>query len=78
MALLDKWRDVAYNEEVGRDKLQQLWSVYFQQEKEIYQQLLKEPEVVVSGTVKELADKYSVNLMTMAGFLDGIDRKSVV
>jgi len=28
---------------------------------------------VVSGTVKELAEKYSVDIMTMTGFLDGIN-----
>ena len=73
MALLDKWRDVAYNEDLGRDKLQQLWSDYFQKEKEIYQQLLKDPDQVVTGTVKGLAEKYGVDIMTMTGFLDGIN-----
>lgn len=38
---------------------------YFQKEKEIYQQLLKNPDEEVKGTVKELADKYSVDIMTM-------------
>ena len=37
MALLQQWREVAYNEELGRDKLQQFWGMYFQKEKEIYQ-----------------------------------------
>lgn len=73
MALLEQWREVAYNEEVGREKLQQMWGAYFQEEKEIYAQLLKNPEEVVTGTVKELADKYEVSIMTMTGFLDGIN-----
>lgn len=73
MALLEQWREVAYNEEAGKDKLQQLWTAYFQEEKNIYAQLLKNPDEVVKGTVKELADKYSVSLMTMTGFLDGIN-----
>ena len=73
MALLEQWRAVAYNEETGRDKLQQLWAAYFQEEKEIYAQLLKNPDEVVKGTVKELAEKYGVSLMTMTGFLDGIN-----
>ncbi len=73
MALLEQWRSVAYNEEVGRDKLQQMWAAYFEQEKEIYAQLLKTPDEVVTGTVQELADKYNVPIMTMTGFLDGID-----
>ncbi len=73
MALLAQWREVAYNEELGREKLQQFWGAYFQKEKEIYQQLLVNPDEEVKGTVKELADKYNVSLMTMVGFLDGIN-----
>lgn len=73
MALLEKWREVAYNEELGTEKLQQLWGAYFQKEKEIYMQLLKNPDEEVKGTVKELSDKYDVSLMTMTGFLDGIN-----
>ena len=73
MALLAQWREVAYNEELGREKLQQFWGAYFQKEKEIYQKLLVNPDEVVKGTVKELADKYDVSIMTMVGFLDGIN-----
>ena len=73
MALLQQWREVAYNEELGRDKLQQFWGAYFQKEKEIYQQLLVNPDEVVKGTVKELSEKFDVSIMTMTGFLDGIN-----
>ena len=73
MNLMEQWRSVAYNEATGKDKLQQLWAAYFQEEKEIYAQLLKNPDEVVKGTVKALADKYQVSLMTMTGFLDGIN-----
>ncbi len=73
MALLEKWREEAYNESAGQDKLQKLWAAYFQEEKEIYAQLLKNPEEVVQGTVRELADKYQVSIKTMTGFLDGIN-----
>ena len=50
MALLEQWRAVAYNEETGKDKLQQLWAAYFQEEKEICAQLLKNPDEVIKGT----------------------------
>ena len=73
MALLQQWRDIAYSETADKGELQRLWSAYFQKEKEIYAQLLKTPDEVVEGTVKELADKYEVDLMTMVGFLDGIN-----
>lgn len=73
MALLEKWREIAYNESADKNELQQLWKDYFQEEKEIYAELLKNPDQVVKGTVKELADKYGVSMMTMTGFLDGIN-----
>ena len=73
MALLDQWRAVAYNEQANRTTLQNLWNAYFKQERDIYAELLKNPDEVVSGTVKELADKFGVDIMAMTGFLDGIN-----
>lgn len=77
MALLEQWRSMAYDEQANKQKLQQLWTKYFQEEKDIYAQLLKNPGEVVKGTVKELAEKYGVSIMTMTGFLDGIDESLV-
>lgn len=71
--LLDQWRGMAYNEQTDKNTLQKLWIDYFQKEKEIYQQLLVNPDEEVRGTVKELAEKYNVDIMTMTGFLDGIN-----
>lgn len=73
MALLDEWKKVAYDEKVGQAQLQKIWEAYFQTEKEIYAQLLKRPDEVVKGTVRELADRFNVPVMTMTGFLDGIN-----
>ena len=73
MGLLKQWRDVAYSQQADKAKLQKFWAEYFVIEKGIYEQLLSNPDEVVRGTVKELADKYKVNVMTMTGFLDGIN-----
>ncbi|MDE7332026.1 MAG: SEC-C domain-containing protein [Lachnospiraceae bacterium] len=73
MALLEKWREMAYSETANKGDLQRLWSAYFQKEKDIYADLLKNPDEEVKGTVKELAEKYNVDIMTMTGFLDGIN-----
>ena len=78
MTLLDQWKKLAYDESIGQAKLQQIWGAYFQAEKEIYQKLLKKPNEVVKGTVKELADKFEVPIMTMTGFLDGINDKTLL
>lgn len=64
---------MAYSETANKGDLQRFWAAYFENEKEIYAELLKNPDTVVSGTVKELAEKFDVDLMTMTGFLDGIN-----
>lgn len=73
MALLKKWRDMAYSETANKGDLQKLWMKYFEDEKTIYAEILKNPDEEVSGSVKELADKFGVDIMTMTGFLDGIN-----
>ncbi len=50
-----------------------MWSGYFQIEKGIYEQILSQPEQVITGTVKELAEKYDTEILIMTGFLDGIN-----
>ncbi|MBP5252952.1 MAG: SEC-C domain-containing protein [Lachnospiraceae bacterium] len=73
MALLEDWRTLAYNEKADRGQMQKLWADYFAKEKDIYAQLLKNPDEEVKGTVKDLAAKYGLDLMFMTGFLDGIN-----
>ena len=71
--LLDQWKEIAYDEKAYKGQLQKFWSTYFQIEKEIYEQLLENPEEEVKGSVKELAEKYGQEVLTMVGFLDGIN-----
>lgn len=71
--LIEKWREAAYNEDTDRKELQDFWSKYFELEKSVYEKLLTDPEEKVSGTVKELAEKYGLTVFTMTGFLDGIN-----
>lgn len=73
MTLLEQWRESAYSETANKGDLQRLWNDYFEKEKEIYSSLLQNPKEAVKGTVAELAEKYQVPLLTMVGFLDGIN-----
>ena len=73
--LLEQWQSLAYNEKADRGQLQRFWGSYFQIEKEIYEQLLENPDEEVKGTVKELAEKYGQEVLTMVGFLDGINER---
>ena len=73
MALLQEWQKIAYNENANQADLQRFWQRYFLLEKGVYEQLLTNPDEVVEGTVKELAEKYNLSIMDMTGFLDGIN-----
>lgn len=73
MALLKQWRTMAYDQNANKGDMQRFWAAYFEIEKGIYEQLLENPDEEVKGTVKELAEKYGQDVLTMTGFLDGIN-----
>ena len=76
--LLEQCQSIAYDETADRCQLERFWGTYFQIEKEIYEKLLSNPDEVVKGTVKELAEKYGQEVLTMIGFLDGINESLLV
>jgi uncharacterized protein len=73
MGLLQTWRETAYSQDMSQQESDQLWGAYFKIEQGIYKQILANPSDVVEGTVKELAEKYNTDIMTIVGFLDGIN-----
>ncbi len=77
MSLLTDWREKAYDQNADQNAINKLWQEYFLKEKEIYIQLLSNPDEEVKGTVSELAAKYNMDIMQMTGFLDGIDESLV-
>ena len=73
MSLHESWRKLAYETEMNEKEANEFWGKYFNLEQGIYEQILETPEQPVTGTVKELAKKYKVETLIMAGFLDGIN-----
>lgn len=73
MSLLTDWRDYAYGFDMNQKDGQLFWANYFNLEKSIYEKILAQPDVVVSGTVESLANEFGLDLRHMAGFLDGIN-----
>ena len=71
--LLEQWQAIAYNQNEDKNRLKKFWDEFFLIERDIYAQLLTNPDEEVTGTVKELAEKYGQEVMTMVGFLDGIN-----
>ncbi|HIR71193.1 MAG TPA: SEC-C domain-containing protein [Candidatus Pullilachnospira gallistercoris] len=77
MTLLEQWQNMAYDTSKDQKTMQEFWQRYFLLEKGIYEKLLENPDEEVNGTVKELAEKYEIELMPMVGFLDGINESLV-
>ncbi len=73
MALLEQWHSIAYNEKMDKGELKRFWDDYFKLETSVYEKLLEHPDEVVEGTVKELAERFGLDIMPMTGFLDGIN-----
>ena len=73
MTLLEQWREMAYDDKKSPQAQQMFWANYFNLEKGVYKNLLKSYGEPVKGTVKELAENYNFDIMTMVGFLDGIN-----
>ena len=73
MALLQEWRDKAYSQQTDKKVMEAFWKEYFEYEKGVHEKLLENPDETVTGTVKELAEKYELPLEIMVGFLDGIN-----
>ena len=59
LTLLETWRGIAYSAEKSQQESNRFWANYFNIEKGIYEQILSNPDEVVTGTVKELAEKYN-------------------
>ena len=74
MTLFEQWKDTAYDtQHRNRQEIDAFWKDYFEKEKNVYDSLLDHPDDEVKGTVAELADKYGLTVVEMAGFLDGIN-----
>ncbi len=77
MSLLENWQKIAYNQNQSQAELQKFWQNYFMLEKGVYEKLLDDPDTEVKGTVRELAEKFGLDIMPMVGFLDGINESLV-
>lgn len=73
MSLVQDWEKVVTQYSKDAASQQKFWTNYYMKEKSVYEQLLTEPVEGVTGTVKELAEKYGMEPVLFLGFLDGIN-----
>jgi len=71
--LLENWRNTAYGNGMNKQEQEALWQKYFALEKGFYEEILKDPKKGYEGSVKELAEKFSIDPFIFVGILDGID-----
>ncbi len=76
MNLYKQWTDMAY-EERDQKEYNKFWEEYLDKEKNVYSSILESKENVLQGSLKELAEKFSLDVVTFVGFLDGINTSLV-
>ncbi|MDD4564183.1 MAG: SEC-C metal-binding domain-containing protein [Eubacteriales bacterium] len=71
MTLYEQWQDLINNQ--TDETFEAFWKEYSSAETRIYSGILADPDKKVTGTFKELAEKYQANPVILMGFLDGIN-----
>lgn len=72
-SLMQEWEKIVTQYSKDAASQQKFWTNYYLKEKDVYEQILSGPIEVITGTVKELADRYGMEPAIMLGFLDGIN-----
>ncbi|NEZ47649.1 hypothetical protein FDF74_10665 [Clostridium niameyense] len=72
MSLYKQWTDMVVNyvKTKGQDAF---WQEYGYIEKKVYSEILASHNNTITGSVKELAEKYDTSIVFFMGFLDGVN-----
>lgn len=73
MSLFKQWKKIIEESTTSEETQYEFWNNFCDQEKGIYQNILDNKSAIVTGTVKELAEKYNISVEYFMGFLDGIN-----
>ena len=73
MSLMQEWDELAASFDKNQQQQKNFWTDYYMKEKAVYEQILREPETVYTGTVSELAEKFGMDEVYFGAFLDGIN-----
>ncbi|MBR0600264.1 SEC-C metal-binding domain-containing protein [Sinanaerobacter chloroacetimidivorans] len=71
MSLYEQWKHLIDNQ--TNETFEAFWERYSSTETRIYSGILGEKKAKVSGTFKDLAEKYEADPVIFMGFLDGIN-----
>lgn len=76
MSLYKQWQDIAYREKT-QEEYDAFWNDYLPKETSNYEYILENKDEVVRGKLKDLAEKFNMDLLYFTGFLDGINTSLV-
>lgn len=76
MSLYEQWKKAAESLK-KQEEYDAYWRAYFEKEKENYAQILEKKESVISGKLSEVANRFNMDPVTFAGFIDGINTSLV-
>ncbi len=72
MTLFKEWDKKAYNPSTQKE-YDEFWGVYLEEEKAIYDDILKNKNNCIKTTVKNFAEKHGIPAFKVTGFIDGIN-----
>lgn len=73
MSLLKEWESIVSQNSQSPEQYKKFWDGYVELEKNIYEKILDAKETNLSGSIKDLSEKYDVLPVIFIGFLDGIN-----
>ena len=73
MGLYQTWEEKVNRTHGGDKKAHEYINEYYEKEKDVYAKILSEKTAEVSGTVKELAERYGLEAFEVTAFIDGIN-----
>lgn len=71
MKLYENWLSIAYNDR--GEALSNFWDGYMPKEQKIYEEIIGNKVTNITGTVKEISNKFNLEPVLLMGFLDGIN-----
>ena len=70
MGLFNEWsKRLSSGDAAAREYIE----VYYEKERDVYAKILADKTDEIKGTIKDLAEKFSLELCEVAGFIDGIN-----
>lgn len=72
MNLFEQWKELC-DKERSEEEYNKFWNTYFEKEKNVYEFILERHDEVLEGKLTELAEKFDMEPVAFAGYMDGIN-----